>query len=234
MTNDFTFAHREEGFDNHIEMSIRGYNNLHDDVVNLSRYFVENETWVVDIGSSTGKTIAAMAEQNHSFAPRASYIGIECAPGFHKNMKDRVDHLKKKFPEANFYFEETDVRDFYQFENSSLVTSLFTLQFMPIKDRKSVIEGVYNGLNKGGAFIFAEKIVANDAKIQDMLTFNYYDHKRKSFSEKDIMDKERTLRNMLKPNSWEDNVAMLKSVGFNSVQTFWQNHLFVGAIALKG
>jgi hypothetical protein len=32
---DFTFAHRDEGFDNHIEDSIRGYRNLHDDVVNL-------------------------------------------------------------------------------------------------------------------------------------------------------------------------------------------------------
>ena len=41
---DFTFAHREEGFDNHIEKSIRGYNNLHDDVVNLSRYYVEDYT----------------------------------------------------------------------------------------------------------------------------------------------------------------------------------------------
>ena len=25
---DFTFAHREEGFDNHIEQSIRGYSDL--------------------------------------------------------------------------------------------------------------------------------------------------------------------------------------------------------------
>ena len=25
---DFTFAHREEGFDNHIEQSIRGYSQL--------------------------------------------------------------------------------------------------------------------------------------------------------------------------------------------------------------
>ena len=37
---DFTFAHREEGFDEHIEKSIRGYSQLIDDVISLSRYFL--------------------------------------------------------------------------------------------------------------------------------------------------------------------------------------------------
>ena len=74
---DFTFAHRDEGFDNHIEKSIRGYNNLHDDVVNLSRYYVEDFTNVVDIGSSTGKTIEAMAIQNEKIAPAVNYMGVE-------------------------------------------------------------------------------------------------------------------------------------------------------------
>ena len=52
--NDFTFAHRQEGFDEHINSSIRGYSGLLQDVVSLSRYFVENNTNVVDIGCSTG------------------------------------------------------------------------------------------------------------------------------------------------------------------------------------
>ena len=52
---DFTFAHREEGFDEHIEHSIRGYSHLLNDVVQYSRYFVEDDTNVVDIGCSTGK-----------------------------------------------------------------------------------------------------------------------------------------------------------------------------------
>ena len=52
---DFTFAHRQEGFDKHIELSIRGYSNLMEDVVSLSRYFVEDNTNIVDIGCSTGK-----------------------------------------------------------------------------------------------------------------------------------------------------------------------------------
>ena len=36
---DFTFAHREEGFDEHIEQSIRGYSNLLEDVISLIAVF---------------------------------------------------------------------------------------------------------------------------------------------------------------------------------------------------
>lgn len=229
---DFTFAHREEGFDDHIEKSIRGYNNLHDDIVNLSRYYVEDDAYVVDIGSSTGKTIEAMAIQNARIAPKARYVGVELAEGFKKPMSERMRNLSHAFPETSFHFEDMDIRE-YRFYNCSLVTSLFTLQFMPPKDRKDVIECIHAGLNEGGAFIFAEKTVANNGRFQDMFTFMFYDHKRKSFSEKDIMAKEVTLRNMLKPNTWEELTDMLYSAGFSDVQPFWQNYLFVGAIAIK-
>ena len=51
-----------------------------------------------------------------------------------------------------------------------------------------------------------------------MITFNYYDYKRESFTTEDIMDKERTLRNMMKPNTWKEIEDMVLSAGFNTVQ----------------
>jgi len=224
---DFTFSHREEGFDNHIEHSIRGYNNLSCDIINMSRYFVEDNTNVVDIGCSTGKTLAAMIEQNGEFAPLANYVGIENADGFADDMKARME----AYPVGlDLRFE--DIRE-YAFSNCSLVTSIFTLQFMPRKDRRAVIQRIYDGLNDGGAFIFAEKTVAENSRMQEMLTFSFYDHKREHFTAEDIMEKEVTLRNMLKPNTYAELVCMIRDAGFTSIQTFWQNHLFIGAIALK-
>ena len=66
-----------------------------------------------------------------------------------------------------------------------------------------------------------------------MMTFNYYDFKKQKFEYDDIMTKERTLRNMLKPNTWDEIQTMCYDAGFSVVQQFWQNHLFLGAIALK-
>ena len=58
----FTFATEKEGFDNHIEKSIRGYRDLWTDILKLSEYFVEDGTVVIDIGCSTGRLLKAMRE----------------------------------------------------------------------------------------------------------------------------------------------------------------------------
>ena len=184
---DFTFAHREEGFDEHIENSIRGYSNLINDAVSFSRYFVEDGTNIIDIGCSTGKMTKALIDYNIDHCKEATYIGLEIADGFRDDLEKRKDLLKN----------------------------------------------IYDGLNCGGAYIFAEKTICENALVQDMITFNYYDYKRESFSTEDIMDKERTLRHMMKPNTWKEIEEMVLDAGFNTIQPFWRNHAFVGALAIK-
>jgi len=100
----------------------------------------------------------------------------------------------------NLAYENIDAR-LYPFSNASLVTSIFTLQFMPPKDRARTIKSIYDGLNDGGAFIFSEKGFSCNPKIQDMMTFMYYDYKRQHFTDKEILDKEVQLRHMMKPNT---------------------------------
>tara|TARA_A200000159_G_scaffold7647_1_gene6639 strand:- start:1261 stop:1956 length:696 start_codon:yes stop_codon:yes gene_type:complete len=229
---DFTFAHREEGFDEHIENSIRGYGHLLEDIVSLSRYFVENDTNVYDLGCSTGKMTQRLIEANYDHCTDANWYGIEIADGFQEDLVKREDAIHEFDPNAWVYFEHEDIRD-TEIHNASLVTSIFTLQFMPKRDRKQVIENIYHGLNCGGAFIFSEKTICENATFQDMLTFNYYDYKRKSFDTEDIMNKERTLRHMMKPNTWNELTDMIYNAGFKDVQPFWRNHMFVGAIAVK-
>ena len=95
---DFTFAHREEGFDEHIEHSIRGYSHLLNDVVQYSRYFVEDDTNVVDIGCSTGKLTISILEENQDHCYNANYVGVEIAEGFFGDLDKREEHLKKYHP----------------------------------------------------------------------------------------------------------------------------------------
>lgn len=221
----FTFATRDEGFDNHINQSIRHYGDLWNDVLSMSQYFVEDYTNVVDIGCSTGKLLKAMIAQN-TFAPQANYIGVEVEPDFF----DVLDEDEKNI--SNLHYAKGDIRSF-GFNNCSLVTSIFTLQFMPQRDRQLVIDCIFNGLQKGGAFIFAEKTVAESPRIHEIRTFTYYDFKRESFTTDDIMDKERTLRHMMKPNTRSELIDMVTNAGFEHVDSFWQNHAFTGFIAIK-
>ena len=221
----FTFAGSEKDFDLHIKTSIRGYNDLSRDVLSFSRYFVENHTNVVDLGCSTGKLLKAMITQNQSHIPKARYIGVERESDFFTAYEqDMKDHKQLT------YFQG-DIRD-YHFENCSFITAIFTLQFMPRKDRALLLERIYHGLNHGGAFIYSEKVLSSHPRIQNMMTFMYYDYKREQFSDTQILDKEVQLRHMMKSNTSMELRQMCSQVGFK-VYSFWQNFNFVAFIALK-
>ena len=38
---------------------------------------------------------------------------------------------------------------------------------------------------------------------------------------------------MLKPNTWKEIQVSLTDAGFTAYERIWQNHMFVGAIAIK-
>ena len=223
----FTFAQREEGFDNHIEHSIRGYTNLWNDILKYSEYFVEDDSSVIDVGCSTGKLLKAMIGQN-TFAPRAKYFGIEIEEDFFAGFDE-----DEKYHENLKYFRG-NVLDF-DFKNATLITSIFTLQFIPEHMRRDVVKKIYNGLRHGGAFIFAEKTVSENPRIQEIRTFTYYDYKREHFTSDDILDKERQLRHMMKLSTRQELMSMCACAGFSfsRIDSFWQNHGFTGFIAIK-
>ena len=162
----------------------------------------------------------------------AHYVGVELAGGFYDDLDERYKEIRGDYSWALLEWVRGNVTN-YEFKNCSLVTSLFTLQFMPKTTRQITIEKIYNGLNEGGAFIFAEKLMCESAFFQELLTFNHYDYKRKSFTPEEIMDKEVKLRDMLKPNTWSELNTMVKDAGFRETQIFWRNHQFVGVIAIK-
>jgi hypothetical protein len=68
-----------------------------------------------------------------------------------------------------------------------------------------------------------------------MLTFIHYDYKRQSFTDEEILQKERSLRATLKLWSEEQIVRSLVAAGFDvaNVQPFWRNHTFAAFLALR-
>lgn len=223
----FTFASADEGFDNHIMNSIRNYSDLMNDVLKYSEYFVDDNSNIVDVGCSTGRLLKLMIEQN-SFAPNAQYIGIEIEEDFQKHFAED----EKKYQQLKFF--RGDARKF-NFENTKLVTSIFTLQFIPTSERLKIIKKIYNSLHPNGAFIFAEKTIASNAQIQEIRTFTYYDYKKDFFTPDQILDKEKQLRHMLSPLKREVLINLCVEAGFekNNIESFWQSHGFTAFIALK-
>ena len=223
----FSFANYAEEFDRHIEQSIRGYGNLIADCVELSQYFIENNTLACDIGCSTGRTLAAIRARNQDRAPAATYIGLDIEPSFQRHW----DQLAA----ANIRFLLRDVVTFEDFRDLSLATAIFTLQFLPHRRRLEVSRKIYEGLVPGGALVVAEKFYAKTPKIQDMLTSLYLNYKRQYFSDEEILDKEKSLRNIMKPGREDDLIQLLTGAGFKAenIECFWRSHLFAAFVCIK-
>lgn len=221
-TKPFSFTNFADEFDTHIDMSIRGYSLLREDIVSISKYFVENETTVVDIGCSQGTLIRKIRDANKQ-APKATYYGLDVNRAFKKHW--RSDRTLKYLVE--------DVRQWDGMKNMSLAVSLFTFQFIPERDRLALMKKIYDNLVEGGAFVFSEKVFSMNSKMQNMMEFLYYDYKKQNFSEKEILDKEQELRHLAKLTNEDLLIKQLLSIGFRGIQVFWRNFNFIGVIAMK-
>jgi len=222
MSNNFSFAN-VNNFDDHINSSVRGYSDMISDVIKMSQYFIESKSRVIDIGCSTGLMLDKMEMSNRAVLDHVDYVGIESE----NNM------IQNQVANSAVRFFNGDVRKFTEWANASLITSIFTLQFINRTARADILRQIYDALNPGGAFIFTEKVYSDSPRLQDMLTSIYYDFKRENFEDKDILDKERSLRHMLRPNSTNELLELLGEAGFTHCEPFWQSHLFRGWVCLK-
>jgi tRNA (cmo5U34)-methyltransferase len=223
---DFSFQDHAKDFDDHISRSIPGYRELVRTCVRLSRRFVQPGTTVVDVGCSTGHLLASIQESNKAARPDVNYVGLDCVPDF-------SDHWGR-LEIANVGFEVCDARSYQGFKNVSLAYSLFTIQFVRAADKMSLLQRIYDGLVDGGALIIAEKTFAESARLQDALTGPYYDSKLdQGFSEKEVLDKERSLRGLMTLWTEAELRQVLRRVGFQELQPIWGSSTFIGLLALK-
>lgn len=220
-TEQFSFD-TIQSFDNHILQSIPNYDVLFNSIVRLSDYFKDEKKVIYDVGASTGNLL--------KYLHRVSgYTGKMVGIDISKNLLPKNDD---KYP--NIVFEEHDLTLPYAFKDACLVFSVFTLQFLPKEARKPLLRSIFNGLQSGGALIIAEKVYNESGMFQDMFTSTYYDFKKENFTEKEIFDKERSLRTMLKPNTEQENLDMLQDVGFTKIGKFYHYFNFTAYICVKG
>jgi tRNA (cmo5U34)-methyltransferase len=223
---DFSFAEHASHFEEHIGTSIPGLPRLRQWCVGLSRRFIQEGTSVVDIGCSTGSLLRSIRDANQAGRPSVDYVGIDVETKFREHWRERRDD--------NIRFKVQDVRSF-DFRHMSLALSSFTLQFIPEPDKVGLLRRVHDGLVEGGALIVAEKVLAESARFQDMVTFEYYDFKLLTFTPDTILQKEHRLRGQMTLWSETELRAALTEAGFrpDDMQRVWQDGPFLCVVARK-
>ncbi len=213
-----------KNFDEHVKKSVPLYDEGHNLIVNLSDYFIRNNSLVYDIGSSTGSFFEKLAKKNDK---KIRMVGIEPSLNMFKFSSDRF----KKNKAVTFINDDAlNVK----FEKSDMVILYYTLQFIPPKNRAILLARIYESLNWGGALFLFEKVRASDARFQDILSNAYIEYKLESgFSSDEIFNKQRSLKGILEPFSSQGNIDNLARSGFKDIITISKYIQFEGFMAIK-
>jgi tRNA (cmo5U34)-methyltransferase len=210
-------------FDSHVARSVPAYADGQLLVADLADQLMPAGGRCYDLGCSTGTLTAMLAER---LAPRrVEVVGVDREPGMIERAASRCAHL----PLVRF---ETAALEELSFEPADLIVSYYTLQFLPLRERREVVERIRRALDPGGTFILFEKVLAPTARTQEIATGAYADWKaRQGFTDEEIAAKTRSIRGVLRPLSSEENDAMLRAAGFREVMHAFRWVLFEGILA---
>lgn len=207
-------------FENHVRKSVPMYEVFHSMISDMSKFFIEDNTNVLDIGTSTGELLKKlMCTKN------CNYIGIDNQLAMVKKARSKLDKIYK--------IEHEDIVN-YKLDNCSVITMVLVLQFIKQKDKQTVLDNIYKSLNVGGAFFFVDKIKASQSNINDIYNDMYYDFKiDNGLSPQEILSKNKSLRSIQKTMTLDENLILFKDAGFKIIDVFFKYNNFIGILAIK-
>jgi tRNA (cmo5U34)-methyltransferase len=214
-----------QNFEDHISRSVPLYKEAHDLIVQLSDFFIKDQSTCYDLGCATGELTQKLSGHHHQ--KNVHWVGIDCEEGMVSQAQKKTENKK------NMEFFQGDILNF-DFHPADLMISSYTMQFISPSKRQEAFNKVYESLNWGGAFILFEKVRGADARFQDILTTLYNDYKLDAgFTPEEIIAKTRSLKGVLEPFSSLGNHGLLSRAGFSDIQPVFKYLCFEGLLAIK-
>lgn len=215
-------------FEDMIGRSVPGYATLLAMFPVLAQYFVASGSRCYDLGCSLGaSTLAILHGINIRYV---EIISLDNSPAMIKKCRALMSEYKSQ---TKVTIEQADICE-HEISNASLVVMNFTLQFISEDRRNNLIEKIFTGLNKGGAFVLSEKIqFSEDAQQHRLTSLHHAFKKTNGYSDLEISQKRSALDNVLIAESIEQHIARLKQSGFTEVTVWFQCFNFVSFLAIK-
>jgi tRNA (cmo5U34)-methyltransferase len=215
-----------EVFPDMIERSVPGYPLTLTMISVMADDYVQEGTNVYDLGCSLGAV--SLAVQQGLKNKQCHIVAID-------NSQAMIDACVENIPNENndIEFVVDDVLN-ADIKNASLVVMNFTLQFVPLEQRLSLLKKIHDGLLPGGVLILSEKIMFDDEVENE--TMNHLHHHMKElngYDKMEIASKRDALENVLIPESIEVHKERLNQSGFNNVFMWLKCFNFVSFVAIK-
>lgn len=232
-TAEFVFDEKVAAvFSDMIGRSVPGYATTISTIGELAAKYVTPNSSCYDLGCSLGAATFTM--QHRIQNSNVDIIGVDLSePMLERCQQHLTDTAAESGKTTKIKFVKADIRD-VDIQNASMVVLNFTLQFVPIADRQTLIESIYQGLNPGGVLVISEKVRFPDAELDALNIDLHHRYKQANgYSELEVAQKRSALENVLIPETIDAHQSRLTSAGFSRTDVWLQCFNFVSMLAIK-
>ena len=225
---DFVFDENVANvFSDMIRRSVPGYESIVTMLGVFAEQYVKQGSNVYDLGCSLGASTLSIRSRLKDTP--CQMIAVDNSEAMVE--KCRVNINLASGPDVDVICN--DIRNI-DINNASLAVLNFTLQFLPLADRESLLGKIADNLLPGGALVLSEKIAFeddNEARLNEELHLAF--KKANGYSELEIAQKRSAIENVLIPETLNAHLERLQQAGFKQSQVWFQCMNFVSIIAIK-
>ena len=227
---DFKFDDRvAEVFPDMIQRSVPGYGMMISTIGIMAARYAQTNSRCYDLGCSLGAVSLAMRQR--ICQPDCEIIAVDNSQAMIERGRQLLD--RDTTPTIPVKMICADIQD-VSIETASVVVLNFTLQFVPLAARLTLIKRIYHGLKPGGILILSEKIAFETPGAQQFHEGLHHDFKRANgYSDLEISQKRTALENVMIPERLTAHQQRLQEAGFNFSEVWFQCFNFISLVAIK-
>lgn len=211
-------------FPDMVRRSIPGYLLTISMIEVIADGYIKNNSNVYDLGCSLGEVSFAIkqAVSNRKY----KIIAVD-------NSKAMIDACRKNNKNIEISFLQENILEI-KLSNASVIVMNFTLQFIPKKSRKLLIDKIYKALIPGGVLIISEKVCFDEQEEQSKMTqFHHHMKQLNGYEKIEIANKRDALDKVLVSETIKTHKSRLKKAGFTHAYNYLRCFNFVSMVAFK-
>jgi tRNA (cmo5U34)-methyltransferase len=219
MTIDAAFNATVAYYDEWMMKALPNYSDLFGSAMALLPFKAEAALEVLDLGAGTGLFSKHVLEKY----PHARFVLVDLA--------DKMLELARQRFGADTHQFQYVLGDYRKLEGQAeydLVISSLSIHHLEHADKQALFGSIYSVLRTGGLFINIDQILGDTSYLRELYWNHYLEQVRRAgFSEERIQESIDRRTTYDKEARLEDQLAWLKSSGFQNVDCVYKN-FFVG------
>lgn len=208
-------------FPDMIQRSVPGYGTVVKMSGILSDQYAQEGTHIYDLGCSLGESIRSV--EGALNGRNCHLVGVDNSPAMIAEAQQIDSGIKWRLADVTTL----------PLERSSVVIMNFTLQFIPIEQRLSLLTKIREAMVPGGLLILSEKLTLPDPDMDALMIDLHHDFKRsQGYTDLEIAQKRDAIENVLIPETAETHTQRLQEAGFSRSSIWFQCLNFASFIAI--